>query len=157
MVYNFNIKVTLILCGDPKMKTLKKRYSLGEIKTWEEVSGLLEFLSSIHQAVEDFNDRLDFGIDRVTSPLLELDGDREMPRKVGFVLERNNPLIPEFRYCLYSLLKDKVLYGYIGILGDGKIRTVKHLQPIENFRKSKAALHGWLTQLVRASCEKIML
>jgi len=139
------------------MKTSKQRDSFSEIKTWEEESGLLAFLASIHRRVEDFNDQLGFGITSVSSSLQEIDGDIEMPRKVGFILERNNPLIPEFRYCLYSLLKDKALYGYIGILGDGKIRTVKHLQPIKNFRNAAGALHGWLTQLVRASCEKIML
>ena len=139
------------------MKTSKQRKSFSEIRTWEEESGLLEFLSSSRKTVEEFNDRLGFGIDSVAAPLLEIDGDREMPRKVGFVLERNNPLIPEFRYCLYCLLKDKVLYGYIGILRDGKMRTVKQLQPIENFMEASAVLHGWLTQLVRASCEKILL
>jgi len=139
------------------MKTLKRKESFSEISTWEEESGLLAFLSLIQRTVADFNDKLGFGIASVTSPLREIDGDSEMPRKVGFIVERNNPLMPEFRYCLYSLLRDKALYGYIGILGDSKIRTVKHLQPIKNFKNGAGALHGWLTQLVRASCEKIML
>jgi hypothetical protein len=139
------------------MKALKKRDSLEGIKTWEEESGLLDFLSSINQETKEFNDKLGFEIEYSITLPLDIDGDTGMPQKVGFVLERNNPLLPEFRYCLYSLLKDKALYGYIGILGNGKIRTVKHLQPIENFRKGKAVLHGWLAQLVRASCEKIML
>jgi len=139
------------------MKTSKKRESFSEISTWEEESGLLEFLSSIHNSAQDFNDRLGFDIESVTAPLLEIDGNSETPRSAGFVLERKNPLLPEFRYCLYCLLKDKALYGYIGILRDGKMRTVKQLQPIKNFMKANAVLHGWLTQLVRASCEKIML
>jgi len=139
------------------MKTLKHKESFSEVRTWEEESGLLEFLSSIHQATEEFNDRLGFGIASVASPVIEIDGDREMPRTIGFVLERNNPLIPEFRYCLYSLLKDKVLYGFIGILSNGKIRTVRRLQPMHSFRNADTVLHGWFTQLVRASCEKIML
>ena len=139
------------------MQTSNKRESFSEIRTWEEESGLLAFLSSIHQRAKDFNNRLGFDIESVTAPLLEIDGNRETPRNVGFVLERINPLMPEFRYCLYCLLKEKVLYGYIGILKNGKMRTVRHLQPIENFRKADAVLHRWFTQLVRASCEKIML
>jgi hypothetical protein len=140
-----------------EMKASKQRKPVSEVPTWEERSGLLAFLSSIHKEVEDFNERLGFGIESVTTQLQEIDGDRERPRSVGFVLERKNPLMPEFRYCLYSLLKEKVLYGYIGVLTDGKIRTVKHLEPIQQFTKGKTVLHGWLTQLVRASCEKIML
>jgi hypothetical protein len=139
------------------MKTSKQRESYGVIKTWEETSGLLAFLSSIHKEVENFNGRLGFGIEVVTAPLQEIDGDRETPHNVGFVLERKNPLMPEFRYCLYSLLRDRVLYGYIGLLTDGAIRTVKHLKPMREFTEGKAVLHEWLTQLVRASCEKIML
>jgi hypothetical protein len=139
------------------MKTSKKSESFSRIRTWEEESGLIEFLSSIHSIAEDFNNRLGFDIESATAPLLEIDGSAEALRSVGFVLERKNPLLPEFRYCLYCLLKGRVLHGYIGILGEGKIRTLKHLQPIDNFRKAGAVLHGWLAQLVRASCEKIML
>jgi hypothetical protein len=157
MVYNLNEKTILIECGDSFMKTSKQRESYSEIKTWEETSGFLAFLSSIRKEVEHFNEQLGFGIESVTAPLQEIDGDKGKPHSAGFVLERKNPLMPEFRYCLYSLLENKVLYGYIGVLTDGKIRTVKQLQPIQQFTKGRTVLHEWLTQLVRASCEKIML
>jgi len=139
------------------MKASQKKESFIETQTWEETSGLLEFLSSVPKTVNEFNERLGFGIESVGSPVREIDGDRDITRSVGFVLERKNPLLPEFRYCLYSVLKGKVLHASIGILNETDVRTVKPLQPLANFRQGTAVLHQWLTQLVRASCEKIML
>jgi hypothetical protein len=139
------------------MKTSKKHTGLQEIRTWEEESGLLEFLSSVHHELSEFNDKLGFGIEHMVAPLSDIDADTSLPRRVGFVLKRNNPLVPEFTYCLYSLLEDRLLHGYIGICRDGSVKTVKQLEPIRDFRKGKEILYDWLRQLVRASCEKIMI
>lgn len=139
------------------MKNIKDRNRLKELQTWEEKSGLLDFLSAISGEVDTFNEDFGFGINnRVTIPS-DIDGDMDMPLKVGFVLERNNPLIPELSYCLYSVLKERMLYGYIGLYRKGSIKTLKELKPVKDFKKGKLIIHDWMKQLVRASCEKMML
>lgn len=139
------------------MKIVKRHYGSVEEKTWEEKSGLLDFLSKINREVDKFNRNFGFGINNLVNLPADIDGDTDMPVKVGFVLERHNPLMPEFTYCLYSLLKNRKLYGYIGIYRDGRVKTIKELKPVKDFRKGEVILHEWLGQLVRASCEKIML
>ncbi len=139
------------------MRTLKEIREHKETHTWEEESGFLDFLSKMPEEVDKFNESFEFGINnRITVPS-EIDGNTEMPLKLGFVLTRDNPLMPETIYCLYSLLTNKVLYGYIGIYNSGNIKTLKQLKPIKDFKKGKVILYEWLRQLVRASCEKMMI
>ena len=88
---------------------------------------------------------------------IEIDGSADALRNAGFVIKRENPLMPEATYCLYSLLQDRVLFGYIGMCRKGGIVTLKELTPIQNFKKRKGVLYDWFSQLVRASCEKIIL
>ena len=138
------------------MKTVRyeKRYS--DIKTWEEKSGFLDFLSIIPAEVSRFNDSFGFDIHNLVTHPFDIDGDRDMVMHVGFILERYNALIPELTYCLYSILRNEMLYGYVGMCKNGSITTLKELTPIKDFTKGKLLLHEWLGQLVKASCEKIM-
>jgi hypothetical protein len=124
--------------------------------TWEEKSGFLSFLKSMPLEVEKFNKTFDFNITYSVAPPAEIDGSSYLTRYVGFVMIRDNSLIPERRYCLYSLLKDRVLYGYIGVEKNGHITTIRQIQPIENFKKTQWVVYDWLRELVRASCEKYL-
>jgi hypothetical protein len=139
------------------MKIIGDKNKIREMQTWEEESGLISFLSSVKGEVARFNKSFEFDINSMVVPPANIDGDAEMPLKVGFVLKRDNLLLPEVTYCLYSFLKEKTLYGYIGIFSEGSIKTLKQLKPIKDFRKGKVVLYDWLRQLVRASCEKIIL
>ncbi|KPK35947.1 MAG: hypothetical protein AMK70_04150 [Nitrospira bacterium SG8_35_1] len=139
------------------MKTAKYKSIVRKTITWEESSGFLQFLSSVPDRVRTFNQSFEFCIENLSPLPLDIDGDTEIPLQVGFVLKRNNLLLPELQYCLYSVLKEKMLYGYIGLYRNGSLTTLKELKPIRDFHKGEAVLHGWLTQLVRASCEKITL
>ncbi len=139
------------------MKTLRRIKKVEAPYTWEEKSGLLNFLSLIPGEVDKFNENFEFGIRHIVTPPSDIDGDTEVPLKVGFVLSRDNPLLPEITYCLYSMLRDKVLYGYIGIYKEGSIKTLKELAPLKDFKKGELILYDWLRQLVRASCEKIIM
>ncbi|UCD35139.1 MAG: hypothetical protein JSU90_12750 [Nitrospiraceae bacterium] len=139
------------------MEISRKSKKREERVTWEEESGLISFLSSVQKQAESFNREFEFGVHSLASMPRDIDGDSELPRKVGFVLERRNPLLPELTYCLYSLLKGRDLYGYIGMYRDGSLTTLRELSPLKDFKKGKAVLYEWMRQLVRASCEKIML
>jgi hypothetical protein len=139
------------------MRSLKKEKKYNNLRTWEEKSGFLAFLSSVPAEVETFNESFGFDIHNLITNTTKIDGDKEKALRIGFVLERRNSLVPELSYCLYCLLKDEMLYGYIGLFKNGNIRTIKELDPIKDFHKGRTVLHGWLGQLVRASCEKIML
>ena len=139
------------------MKIAEDKRILDNTKTWEERSGFLHFLSSVPDTVHTFNNSFDFGIETLASLPLDIDDDTEIPLHVGFVLKRNNHLLPELQYCLYSVLKEEMLHGYIGLYRNGHMKTLKELQPITDFREEEDMLHGWLTQLVRASFEKITL
>jgi hypothetical protein len=77
--------------------------------------------------------------------------------KPGFVLLRTNLLLNERTYCLYSVLKGRTLYGFIGMYEDGRITTLKELRPLVHFQQGEGAFYDWMRQLVRASCEKITL
>ena len=138
------------------MKVFKRSRAVKDIQTWEEKSGFLDFLSRVPVEVERFNRNFEFGIKNIVTPPAEIDGDEGMPLKAGFVLVRDNLLVPEVTYCLYSLLYNYKLCGYTGVLKNGSITTLKELKPISDFRKGHIILHDWLTQLVRASCEKKM-
>lgn len=139
------------------MKKLKDQKKSGEGITWEEQSGLLDFLSSVNGEVDKFNESFEFGISTVVPFPADIDGDTRLPLKIGFVLKRENILTRELSYCLYSLLKNQMLYGFIGSYKDGSITTIKELKPIKNFKKGKGMLYDWLSQLIKASCEKIVL
>ncbi len=138
------------------MKELKENRKT-ETPAWEEESGLILFLASVNREVEKFNKSFEFGINNMAVMPGDIDGDSELPLKAGFMLGLKNPLLPELTYCLYAILKGRVLYGYIGLYRDGGMTTLKELAPMSDFREGNAVLYEWLTQLVRASYEKIML
>ncbi|MCK5343805.1 MAG: hypothetical protein KAR20_10395, partial [Candidatus Heimdallarchaeota archaeon] len=77
------------------MKSLKNIRSSVETSTWEEKSGLLEFLSLIPGEVDKFNDRFEFGIDHIINLPGKIDDDPAPALKTGFVITRHNPLLPE--------------------------------------------------------------
>jgi len=139
------------------MKTVKETIQFKNTPTWEEQSGLLDFLSEVPREVDAFNKNFEFGIHCLSNPAASIDNNAEQSRKVGFILTRHNMLLPEFTYCLYSLLENKMLHAYIGMYKDNNITTLKQLKPVREFKKGKVILYDWLSQLVRASCEKIML
>lgn len=138
------------------MKFLKQIRSSNGASTWEEKSGLLGFLSAIPGEVDKFNDRFEFGIRHIIDLPGKIDADPVHALKTGFVLKRHNPLLPEVTYCLYSVLENKVLNAYIGIYKGDDITPLKQLNPLKDFKQGKIVLYDWLSQLVRASCEKIM-
>jgi hypothetical protein len=138
------------------MKSVKDKNREKVITTWEEKSGLLEFLSTIPIDVARFNDSFGFDIHPLVIHPSDIDGDKEMVMKLGFVLERYNALIPELTYCLYSLLREEILYGYVGVCKNGSIKILRELKPITDFKTGELVLHEWLGQLVKVSCEKIM-
>ncbi len=138
------------------MKSVKDKTGKKVITTWEEESGFLDFLSSVPIYVARFNDSFGFDIHNLVIHPSDIDGDRAMAMKVGFILERHNALIPELSYCLYSVLRDEILYGYVGVCKNGSIRTLKELKPIKDFKTGKLVLHEWLGQLVKISFEKII-
>ena len=138
------------------MKAVKDKNRNKAITTWEEKSGFLDLLSVIPGEVARFNDSFGFDIHNLVMHPYDIDGDKEMAMKVGFVLERHNSLIPELTYCLYSVLRDEILYGYVGVCNNGSIKTLKELKPIKDFKMGQLVLHEWLGKLVKASCEKIM-
>ena len=135
-----------------KLETLDKS---SEITTWEEESGLLAFLSEIYSEVARFDSTFDFGISTLPSPPKSIDGRTDVLRSIGFVVVRRNSALTGRDYCLYSVLKGKALYGYVGLYSGGDIETVRELKPMVDFKDSVAALLGWLRALVKASCEKI--
>ncbi len=138
------------------MKTIKKRKKDGETITWEEQSGLLNFLQELPREVDAFNEAFEFGIHQIINPPAAIDGKADRTPDLGFVLIRINPLLPEVTYCLYSLLNNRVLQAFIGIYTGDDITTLKELKPVKDFTQGKAVLYDWMRQLVRASCEKIM-
>jgi hypothetical protein len=138
------------------MKLLKEKRGIKANRTWEEESGLITFLSSVNSEVDMFNARFDFGIHNLPGIPQDIDGNTSLPLKAGFILERKNPILPDLTYCLYTLLKGKALYGYIGVYRGGSMKTYKQLKPVKDFKKGKVVLYDWMRQLVRASCDKIM-
>jgi hypothetical protein len=139
------------------MKILSEIKKFEKIYTWEEKSGLLDFISTIRREINTFNEHFEFNIRFLTTQLSEIDEDKEELQRVGFVLIRSNSLVMDKTYCLYSVLRDKKLYGYIGIYKDSSIRTLRELKPIHSFKEGHIVLYDWLRQLVRASCEKLTL
>lgn len=126
-----------------------------EVATWEEKSGLLDFLSTVHAEVTRFDDTFDFGISLLPGQPGSIDDSTDLLRHLGFVVVRSNSRLTGRDYCLYSVLQGKILHGYIGIYSEGSIKTVRELGHITDFRNALGHLLGWLRDLVKASCEKI--
>lgn len=123
--------------------------------SWEEESGLIAFLKEVHGEVARFDRAFELGVEPLPSPPVLIDGSADKCRDVGFVVIRRNGLLARREYCLYSLLKEKVLYGYIGVFSEGTIETVRELKPMKAFKTGTAMLYDWLRELVKASCDKI--
>lgn len=136
------------------MDILRNRKAPYEASTWEERSGFLAFLSMLPREVERFNQGLGFEISLEASPPVEIDGDKDAVRNVGFVITRRNKLLPERTYCIYCLLEDRALYGFTGVYTDGNIRTIRELRPVRDFGKGRQTLYDWMRELIRASCDK---
>lgn len=126
-----------------------------EEPTWEEETGFLDFLSKVYAEVARFDSTFDFGIVPLTSPPESIDGNRDLLGNIGFVVIRRNSVLIGRDYCLYSVLRGRVLFGYIGVYAGGVIETVRELKPMTEFRNGTVMLHEWLRDLVKASCEKI--
>jgi hypothetical protein len=135
-----------------KTEVIRRPY---EQTTWEEESGLLDFFAKVYAEVARFESTFDFNISPLPSPPKSVDGDGELLKNVGFVVIRRNSSLVGRDYCLYSVLKQRSLAGFIGVYADGVIETVRELQPMTEFRSGTAMLHDWLRALVKASCDKI--
>jgi hypothetical protein len=139
------------------MKILKNEKDFKETATWEETSGLFDFLQQVPREVNRFNETFGFGINHIINPPTKIDSNTDRALKTGFVLTRYNPLLPEVTYCLYSLLDRQMLHAYIGIYKGNDITPIKQLKPVKDFKQGQVILYDWMRQLVRASCEKVML
>lgn len=126
-----------------------------EEPTWEEETGFLDFLSTVYAEVARFDSTFDFGIVPLASPPESIDENRDLMGNIGFVVVRRNSVLIGRDYCLYSVLRGRVLFGYIGVYADGVIETVRELKPMTEFRNGTVMLHEWLRDLFNASCEKI--
>ncbi|UCF86599.1 MAG: hypothetical protein JSV71_03715, partial [Nitrospiraceae bacterium] len=109
------------------------------------------------QEVDKFNRHFEFGISQLVSPVSGIDGNSDAVRKLAFILLRENPLLSQRSYCLYTMLTGQTLEGYIGLYRDGSIVTLKQLSPLVDFHEGKAVLYDWMKQLVRVSLEKMTL
>lgn len=123
--------------------------------TWEEESGLLGFLRTIHAEVKRFNETFDLGVEMLPGQPDSIDNSTEELKYLGFVVLRRNSALTGRDYCLYSVLRGKALHGNIGMYKDGAITTARELDAITDYRQAQAGLLNWLRGLVKASCEKI--
>lgn len=123
--------------------------------SWEEESGLIDFLKRVHGEVTRFDKDFDLGVEPLPSPPHLIDGSSDNLRDVGFVIIRRNGLLTGREYCLYSLLRGRVLYGYVGSYSCGMIETLRELKPMKDFRAGTSLLYDWLRDLVKASCDKL--
>jgi hypothetical protein len=126
----------------------------GVSNLWTDKSGLIDFLSRVQAEVKKFEEATEFGIEHAARLPDVIDGSSGIIDKVGFVVTRNNRLIAERTYCLYSVLRDGVLHGYIGLNHDGRIDTVRELKPIKDYRRGPRELYDWLRELIKYSCSK---
>jgi len=133
---------------------ISKPQEKAESAAWEEKSGLLAFLSTVHAEVHRFDDTFDFGISALPQQPERIDGGTSLLKHLGFVVRRKS-LLTGRDYCLYSVLREQALHGYIGVYSGESIRTVRELGSITDFRNAPAHLRDWLRDLVKASCEKI--
>ena len=123
--------------------------------TWEEESGLLGFLAEVNNEVRHFDNTFDFNVELLPGQPKNIDDSTDLLARLGFVVVRRNSTIVGRDYCLYSVLKGKTLYGYIGVYSGDSIVTVRELGHLKDFKKAQAQLLSWLKDLVKASCEKI--
>ena len=135
-------------------KTEVLRRSFQQI-TWEEESGLLDFLAMVHAEVSRFDSDFDFGLSLLPFPPRSIDGKEDAVSRVGFVVIRRNSVLIGRDYCLYSMLQGRALAAFIGVWADGVIETVKELNPMTEFRHGTATFIVWLRDLVKASYDKI--
>jgi hypothetical protein len=136
------------------MKKTDTLNTSAETPTWEEENGLLDFLSKVHSEVSRFDSTFDFGVTALPSPPKSIDGKTDLLRTIGFVVLRRNSVLGR-DYCLYSVLRERALHGYIGVYTGDTIGTVRELKPMTDFREGTTSLLAWLRELLRASCEKI--
>ena len=132
-----------------------RKKSTDSASTWEEESGLLKFLRTIHAEVKRFNETFDFGVEMLPGQPHNVDNSTEDLKYLGFVVLRKNSALTGRDYCLYSVLRGRALHGYIGVYKDSAITTVRELGAITDYRQAQAGLLGWLRGLVKASCDKI--
>lgn len=123
--------------------------------TWEEQSGLLDFLADVGAQVAAFERELALGVELVPAPPISIDGSRAETEKVGFLVVRKAGFMPHRTYCLFCLLRGRELRGFIGLYADGRVTTLKELVPLAQFRGARGALWDWLRSLVKASCDKL--
>lgn len=134
------------------MKTRSKQ----EIKRlWIEDSGLIGFLSSVSGEVERFNSTFGFGLRLLPEPPGIIDGRATNQLGTAFVIERKNPMLTERRYCLYALLEGRELAGYIGVIQDDEIITLREVGRVADYSKPQTLLYDWMRALLKASCDKI--
>jgi hypothetical protein len=122
--------------------------------TWEEQSGLLDFLRGVRAEALRFADALGFELETDLPQPRAIDGDSARPRGLGFMVARRNSIISSRTYCLYTLIEGRELGAYIGVIAGDNIVTVRELNPLADFGKGQAALYEWLRALLKASCEK---
>ncbi len=123
--------------------------------SWEERSGLVAFLSKVQAEIERFESALGYGVRSIAAPPSEIDGETDAVKDIGFVVVRDNTLASGRTYCLFSILRGRRLLGFIGTFAQGRIRTLRELRPMEDFRQGTTILYEWLRDLVKASCEKL--
>jgi hypothetical protein len=123
-------------------------------ETWEEQSGLLDFLRGVRAEALRFADTLGFELETELPQPRSIDGDPARPRGLGFMVVRRNPLISSRTYCLYTLIQGRELGAYIGVIAGDNIVTIRELAPLTDFMEDQAALYDWLRALLKASCEK---
>lgn len=130
----------------------------GKVKlSSKEEKNLSDFISSVPREVAKFNESFDFELRQIDEEPSKIDGEPVGHRRICFVLVRENRLLPEQTYCLYSLLKDRTLCGYIGLYRNNTITTLKEFKPLSDFTSGGEVLYDWLRQLLHASCEKMIL
>ena len=113
-------------------------------------------LSILRHEVDKFNSSFGFNIRILSEDPSLIDGSAR-PSDLVFVLVREDALLSSRTYCLYAILREQDLRGYIGISRNGSIKTVKELKPLKDYSDIKDALYEWLRQLLHASFEKITL
>jgi hypothetical protein len=136
------------------MKRQNDREKAYRVSTWEEESGFLKFLATVPSEVEQFNRTLGFDFTEESAHPSTIDGSEELSPRTAFVITRTNRLIPEKTYCLYAVLRERTLHGYIGLYRDGEITTLRELEEMRDFREGGIILYDWLRGLVKASCDK---
>ncbi|KJR40776.1 hypothetical protein MCHI_003320 [Candidatus Magnetoovum chiemensis] len=137
------------------MKDVKQRIEIYRSETWLERSGFLDFLTLVPYEVEKFNKTFGFDINYISASPKDIDGDKDKIANVGFVLTRNNILTSGRVYCFYSLLNERTLEGYIGLYNEGHIKTLRKLSPIKDYKNITFQLYDWLSDTVKASCDKL--